>query len=287
MASDYSQATLDYQRIEKAIDFLEENFERQPTLSEIARSVHLSEYHFQRLFRRWVGISPKRFLQFLTKEYAKELLQRSRNLLDVTYETGLSSPGRLHDLFVNCEAVTPGEFKRKGEGMRLKYGFHPTPFGECLLAMTDRGICWLAFVKSEGRQAELEALRKKWPNAETEENIQATKRVVQEIFGLVTNGRPVSQFHLHLHGTNFQLKVWEALLRIPAGNAVAYEEIAEHIGKPKAVRAVANAVANNPVAFLIPCHRVIRKLGEFGGYRGGIARKKAILGWEGARHLPG
>lgn len=284
MASDYSQAALDYQRIEKAIDFLEGNFERQPSLAEIARSAHLSEYHFQRLFRRWVGISPKRFLQFLTKEYAKDLLQRSRNLLDVTYETGLSSPGRLHDLFVSCEAVTPGEFKKKGEGVRLGYGFHPTPFGECLLAMTDRGICWLTFVKSAGREAEREALRRKWPNAELAEDVPATKRVVQEIFGLTTNGRSTARFRLHLQGTNFQLKVWEALLRIPAGSAVAYEEIAEHIGKPKAVRAVANAVANNPVAFLIPCHRVIRKLGEFGGYRGGAARKKAILAWEGVQH---
>ena len=285
MSEKFQQLSLDYQRIEQAIIFLEKNFHRQPTLKEIADSVYVSEYHFQRLFSSWVGISPKRFLQYLTKEYAKRLLKESRNILDVSFETGLSSPGRLHDLFVNCEAVTPGEFKERGDGLCIEYGIHPSPFGDILLATTARGICWLSFIKKEGSEKEIEALKKNWPNAELCENASETKKLTNRVFAISYNGSPKPQpFNLFLKGTNFQIKVWEALLKIPAGQIVSYGDVAAYIGKPKAVRAVANAVGSNPIPFIIPCHRVIRKIGEFGGYAGGTARKKALLGWEAARY---
>ncbi len=285
MSEKFHQLSLDYQRIEQAIIFLEKNFHHQPTLKEIADSVYVSEYHFQRLFSSWVGISPKRFLQYLTKEYAKRLLKESRNVLDVSFETGLSSPGRLHDLFVNCEAVTPGEFKDQGEGLRIEYGIHPTPFGVILLATTARGICWLSFVKKDGPEQEIQNLQKSWPKGEFCENASETKKLANRVFAISYNGSTKPQsFNLFWKGTNFQLKVWEALLKIPAGQVVSYEDVATYIGKPKAVRAVANAVGSNPIPFIIPCHRVIRKVGEFGGYAGGTARKKALLGWEAARY---
>lgn len=268
-----------YARIEKAIKFIEANFHRQPSLEEIARSAHMSEYHFQRVFSTWVGISPKRFLQFLTKEYAKELLAESRNLLDVTYEAGLSSPGRLHDLFVTCEGVTPGEYKSQGRSITIEFGFHESPFGDCLLAVTEKGICGLDFVQEMGREHELAELRTRWENAHFLENPAATTEIAQRLFAKQEE-RDSVPFHVYLKGTNFQLKVWEALLRIPYAHVVCYEDVASLIGKPNAVRAVANAVGSNPVPFLIPCHRVIRKMGTWGGYGGGRARKKAIIGWE-------
>lgn len=283
MSDKFQQLSLDYQRIEQAIIFLEENFYRQPTLKEIADGVYLSEYHFQRLFSRWVGISPKRFLQFLTKEYAKDLLMKSRNLLDVTFETGLSSPGRLHDLFVNCEGVSPGEFKNQGEGLTIEYGIQPTPFGECLLAVTERGLCELAFIKNGNTEQKLEHLKHRWQKAKMDANETRIKKLFGQIFA-PSNHRRTKPLNLYLRGTNFQIKVWEALLRIPPGFVASYEDIATQIGKPKAVRAVANAVAANPIAYIIPCHRVIRKIGDFGEYQGGRARKKALLGWEAARY---
>lgn len=278
----FTQLSADYQRIERAILALEKTFLQQPRLDEIAKSVALSEYHFQRLFSRWVGISPKRFLQFLTKEYAKALLAQSPNLLDVAYETGLSGTGRLHELFVTCEAMTPGEFKNKGEGLRIFYGFHPTPFGHCLLAVTERGICHLAFVQNGGRTKALKVLKEKWENAKVTVNPKLTQPLVDQIFNPLKHGRP-QPLHLLLSGTNFQIKVWEALLKIPAGAVSSYEDIAARLGMPKASRAVGNAVAHNPIAYIIPCHRVVRKLGEFGNYRWGAARKKAMLGWEAAK----
>jgi len=277
----FTQSSDDYQRVEKAILFIEKNFRRQPALEEIAASIPLSEHHFQRLFSRWVGISPKRFLQFLTKEYAKKLLEKSNNLLDVTYETGLSSPGRLHELFVSCEAVTPGEFKNEGAGLRMQYGFHPTPFGECLLAITARGICGLYFVKNNNRAEALQSLKRKWRQASFELAPEATRPHVHKIF--FEEWQKTSQpLHLFVKGTNFQIKVWEALLKIPMGQIVSYEDLAHYLGMPKASRAVGNAVANNPISFIIPCHRVVRKAGEIGNYLGGPARKKALLGWEAA-----
>jgi AraC family transcriptional regulator of adaptative response/methylated-DNA-[protein]-cysteine methyltransferase len=279
---DYARLAKDYQRIEQAIAFLERNFARQPSLKEIAASANLSEYHFQRLFTRWVGISPKRFLQFLTKEHAKALLEKSEDVLGVAYASGLSGPGRLHDLFVTCEAVTPGEFKRQGEGLQIAYGFHPTPFGECLLAMTERGICNLSFVQSGGRDHALASLRHRWSKARLSRDGMQTRGVVSQVFAWYT-GQTTAPLHLFLSGTNFQIKVWEALLQIPAGAVVTYEGIAACIGRPNAARAVSNAVAQNPIPVIIPCHRVIRKTGEFGGYHYGTARKQALIGWEAAR----
>jgi len=278
-----SQASNDYDRIEKAIKFIEKNFSSQPDLKEIAAHIGLSEYHFQRLFSRWVGISPKRFLQFLTKEYAKHLLEDSANLLDVTYEAGLSSPGRLHDLFVTCEAVTPGEYKSKGEGLTITYGFHPSPFGECLLAITARGICGFFFVKNRDRKDPLTELRFFWKHADIVEDQHASRELIGRIFypSFANTSAPL---HLILNGTNFQIKVWEALIKIPFGTVVSYEDVAIQVGLPRATRAVGSAVGKNPISFIIPCHRVIRKTADFGNYGGGTARKKAIIGWE-AAHL--
>ena len=276
------QASEDYERIEKSIKFLETNFSSQPGLKEVAAHIGLSEFHFQRLFSRWVGISPKRFLQFLTKEYAKHLLEGSVNLLDVTYEAGLSSPGRLHDLFINCEAVTPGEYKNKGEGLTIKYGFHPSPFGECLLATTERGICGFYFIKNRDRKDPLAELRFFWKQADIVEDPYASRELVERIFNpsFVDTGAPL---HLILNGTNFQIKVWEALIKIPFGAVVSYEDVAIQVGISGATRAVGSAVGKNPISFIIPCHRVIRKTADFGNYGGGTARKKAILGWEAAQ----
>jgi AraC family transcriptional regulator of adaptative response/methylated-DNA-[protein]-cysteine methyltransferase len=272
----------DYSRIERAILFLEENYHRQPELREVADSVHLSEFHFQRLFRRWAGISPKRFIQYLTLEHAKKLLGESHSVLDATYDAGLSSPGRLHDLFVTIEAMTPGEFKAQGAGLRIGYGFHSSPFGECLLAMTDRGICGLGFVDAGGRAQILRDFQERWPAARWEENPRLTEPTIRRIFGgEKSNGdRPIT---LLLQGTNFQIKVWEALLKIPMGSVVPYEELASNVCSARAARAVGGAVGKNPIAFLIPCHRVIRKAGGIGGYHWGPTRKKAMLAWEAAR----
>jgi len=282
VSDNYRQLSEDYQRVERAILFLEHNLHRQPSLKVIAASVNLSEYHFQRLFTRWVGISPKRFLQFLTKEYAKGLLEQSEDLLGVAYEAGLSSPGRLHDLFVTCEAVTPGEYKSRGEGLTIAYGFHPSPFGECLLALTERGICSLSFVQPGSREQALEALKGRWSKARLNQDAARTRPLAGQIFARYA-GHASSPLHLFLSGTNFQIKVWEALLRIPPGAAVSYQDIAVYVGMPEATRAVSNAVAHNPIPVLIPCHRVIRKTGDWGGYQYGTARKKALLGWEAAQ----
>lgn len=279
IVSDYKQLSEDYQRVEQAIRFLEANTGNQPTLKEIADSVNLSEYHFQRLFQRWAGISPKRFLQYLTKENAKYMLEHSASLMETAYASGLSGPGRLHDLFVTCEAVTPGEYKARGAGLTIRYGFHPTPYGECLLAMTERGVCHLSFVRRADRKEALEALIKAFSAAEFLQDESTTAASVERIFAK-SSGEAPSQLKLHLHGTNFQIKVWEALLRIPSGSAVSYGDIAEAIGNPSVARAVGNAVAKNPVAVLIPCHRVLRKVGGFGNYRYGSARKKALIAWE-------
>jgi AraC family transcriptional regulator of adaptative response/methylated-DNA-[protein]-cysteine methyltransferase len=273
----YTELSEDYLRVEQAIRFLEQNYRRQPELKEVAESIHLSEYHFQRLFTRWVGISPKRFLQFLTKENAKAMLASSHGLLDTAYTSGLSGPGRLYDLFVATEAVTPGEFKRKGAGLNIRYGFHPSPFGECLVGLTERGVCHLAFVQPGERSRALTYLRKAWPQAELQGDPSATRPLVRQIFSLSDQSGPLA---LHLCGTNFQIKVWEALLRIPPGAVVSYEDLAVSVGLPRASRAVGHAVARNPIPVLIPCHRVIRKSGEFGEYMYGAARKKAMLGWE-------
>jgi AraC family transcriptional regulator of adaptative response/methylated-DNA-[protein]-cysteine methyltransferase len=270
------EPTQHYRIMEQAIHFIEANVQRQPELAEIASAVGLSEYHFQRLFTRWTGISPKRFMQFLTKEHAKELLSKSENLLETTNQVGLSSLGRLHDLFVSTEAVTPGEFKTGGEGLTIRYGIHPSPFGKCLVATTERGICNLSFVDvSEGKA--IDNLVADWQQARMVEDYKSTAPLVTRIFSDLGTDTPLK---IHLRGTNFQIKVWEALLKIPTGSLTTYEQIASHIGKPTAVRAVGTAIGHNPIAYLIPCHRVIRKNGDFGNYLYGSARKKVILARE-------
>ena len=272
-----------YQLVERAIQYIEVNVHRHPELDEIASAIGLSEYHFQRLFTRWAGISPKRFMQFLTKEHAKELLAHSENLLDTTHQVGLSSLGRLHDLFVNTEAVTPGEYKSHGAGLTIHYGLHLTPFGKCLIATTERGICHLGFVQTSEGNA-IDNLVADWKQANMIEDYKTTAPLIARIFPDRETGsvfdKPDQRLSLHLRGTNFQIKVWEALLNIPTGTVTTYEHIAAQIGNPNAFRAVGTAVGHNPIAVLIPCHRVISKAGEFGNYRYGSARKKALLARE-------
>ena len=272
--SNYRQLSEDYLRIEQAIQYLDNHYKDQPGLEELAASIGLSEFHFQRIFTRWAGVSPKRFLQFLTREGAKDLLNRSENLLDTTHQVGLSSLGRLHDLFVTTEAVTPGEYKSHGAGVTIRYGLHPTPFGKCLIGVTEHGVCHLSFVQTSEGDA-IDALVRQWEQAQMIEDHKATASFVEPIFDLSQRGK--GSLQLHLRGTNFQLKVWEALLNIPAGTVTTYEGIASIIGSPGALRAVGTAVGHNPVAVLIPCHRVIRKTGGFGNYRYGAPRKKALL----------
>ncbi|HVG44604.1 MAG TPA: methylated-DNA--[protein]-cysteine S-methyltransferase, partial [Longimicrobium sp.] len=235
---------------------------------------------------RWVGISPKRFLQFLTVEHAKRRLEECRSVLDATYDAGLSSPGRLHDLFVTLEAVTPGEYKARGAGLRIACGVHDTPFGPAMLAVTERGLCGLSFVDDGGdAAAAVDELRERWSSATVGEDARATEPLARRIFA--SDGGDGQPIPLFVQGTNHQVRVWEALLRVPAGAMVSYEQLAGAAGKPDAVRAVAGAVARNQIGYVIPCHRVIRKLGAFGGYRWGTERKLAMLGWEAARALGG
>jgi AraC family transcriptional regulator of adaptative response/methylated-DNA-[protein]-cysteine methyltransferase len=276
MNTNIKQLSDDYLRIEQAILYLENHHKDQPSLEDVAADIGLSEYHFQRLFTRWAGVSPKRFLQFLTKENAKGLLDRSENLLDTTHQSGLSSLGRLHDLFVNTEAVSPGEYKSRGAGLTIRYGIHPTPLGRCLIATTERGICHLGFVQTSEGDA-VDNLVSNWKQAAMIEDHSATSSLVEPIFDLGYRGKPLN---VHLKGTNFQLKVWEALLHIPVGAVTTYQGIASRVGRPGATRAVGTAVGHNPIAVLIPCHRVIRKVGEFGNYRYGTLRKKALLARE-------
>ncbi len=273
----------DYERIEKAIEFLNRNRDRQPSLAEVAKCVHLSEFHFQRLFSRWAGISPKRFLQFLTASNAKRLLAESKSVLETTLDTGLSSPGRLHELFVTVEAMSPGEFKTGGEGLRIEYGTAPSPFGLCSVASTQRGICAVEFHEGGGEEELLSRLRCDWLGADVSENPAVAARTVQKAFaGHEVNGER-QRLTLHMGGSNFQLQIWRALLKIPAGSVTTYGRIAAWLGKPSASRAVGQAVGANPVGYLIPCHRVLRESGDVGGYRWGPSRKQAMLAHEAAR----
>lgn len=277
---DTQQAALDYERVEKAIAYIQENFKQRPTLPDVADSVHLSPFHFERLFARWAGTTPQRFMRYLTTDYAKTLLDQQHDLLDVTEATGLSSTSRLHDLFVTFEGLSPGEYKQGGAGLTISYGFHATPFGECLLALTARGICSLTFQKTTDRSDALADLRATWFRAVFQEDTATTGVVVNQLFD--DDSDRSKPFHLLVRGTNFQIKVWEALLKIPAGQVVDYGTVARQIGSPGAVRAVGTACGSNPVALLIPCHRVLQRTGGIGGYRWGITRKRAILGWEAA-----
>ena len=271
-------AASDYQRIERAIEFLSAHYREQPSLARVAKAVGLSEFHFQRLFRRWAGVSPKRFVQYLTATHARTLLQQSSNVLDAAHGAGLSGGGRLHDLMVSIHAATPGEIRNGGRGLVIRHGTHATPFGDCFCAVTDKGVCALEFVGAGDKP--LARLRAQWPHAGFQHAPKVTAKVAARL-GQRSAKAPLSVF---VKGTNFQVRVWEALLHIAPGELAAYDDIARAIGKPAAVRAVASAVARNPVALLIPCHRVIRKSGALGGYRWGKVRKQALIGWEAARH---
>ena len=279
---DLSRQAEDYRRIEKAIQFIDENFQSRPSLDRIAQSVHLSKFHFERVFKRWAGISPIQFMQYLTLNYSKQQLAQSKSLLETALDAGLSGPGRLHDLFVNFEAMTPGEFKKQGTGLEINYGFSGSPFGICLLAFTRRGICHLGFVGEGGQTDALDELFKAWPGAAFAAHPEKVRKLVGRIFS--KDRQAVNDpFNLHVKGTNFQVNVWKALLTIPEGWVMSYQDVADYMGRPRAVRAVANAVAVNPVAYLIPCHRVIAGTGNIHGYRWGTVRKKAMVGWEAVR----
>lgn len=272
----------DYERIARAIAYLQHQVTAQPSLAELAAHVHLSPFHFQRLFSRWAGTTPKRFLQVLTLELGKNLLQQSGSLLEIADSLGLSSGSRLHDHFVQLEAVTPGEYRSRGKHLEIVYGIHATPFGDVFSAQTGRGICRAAFLDEEtDALAELQELQRLWPLATIRHDQSASAGVAAALADSAVNtARPLS---LHLHGTNFQVAVWRALLRIPPGHAVSYRDVAAAVGKPKAVRAVGTAIGANPVAFLIPCHRVIQQSGALGGYRWGLVRKQAMQVWERVR----
>lgn len=272
---------INYQRIEKAIQFLEQNFQRQPELDEVAENVHLSPFHFQRMFTEWAGISPKRFLQFLTVDYLKQKLQDSRNLIEAAEAAGLSSQSRVYDLFTTLEAVTPQEYKLNGQGINIDYGLHETTFGNALIGVTDRGVCWLSFLSEDADpKSELEKMKEHWFNSVFYQRQEKTKIFVDQIFSTAIRDK---KLHLLVKGTNFQVKVWEALLRIPMGAVTTYQQIAEQIDNPKAMQAVGSAVGSNHIAYLIPCHRVIRKDGILGEYRWSAPRKKSIIGWEMAK----
>ena len=272
----------DYDRIEQAIYWIEAHAKEQPSLDDIAGVLGLSPFHTQRLFTRWAGVSPKRFLEFLTVKVARQRLDESQSILDASYVAGFSGPGRLRDHMVNIDAVTPGEYKLRGKGLTISYGIHLTIFGDCLLALAERGITHLSFSVNGDAESLVSDLQRRWPQARLQRDMRKTKLDVKRIFSTTINRRTLRS-HLFLRGTNFQLKVWEALLRIPAGHLATYQHIADTIGHPKAVRAVGNAVGANPVSFLIPCHRVIQSTGAIGNYRWGKIRKKAMLAWEAAR----
>ncbi|HEX9511250.1 MAG TPA: methylated-DNA--[protein]-cysteine S-methyltransferase [Puia sp.] len=288
-----------YDRIATAIEYMKTHFKEQPDLNEVAEKVHLSPFHFQRLFSEWAGVSPKKFLQYLSIGYAKSLLQnKGATLFDTAFETGLSGTGRLHDLFIGIEGMTPGEYKNGGEALSINYSFAESPFGEIIVASTPKGICHLAFagksvdvlaspVSASGKilpsdeQAAFSALRERYPNATYRQTVDLIQQNALYIFS--QDWSRLSDIKLHLKGTPFQIKVWEALLNIPMGSLSSYSLISEKIGNPAASRAVGSAVGSNPVAFLIPCHRVIRSTGETGEYHWGSTRKTAMIGWEAAK----
>jgi AraC family transcriptional regulator of adaptative response/methylated-DNA-[protein]-cysteine methyltransferase len=273
----------DYIRIEKALAFLEASLDDRPELDAVSAHVGLSPFHFQRLFTRWVGVSPEKFQEYLGLDRAKTCLAQAGSVLDASFEAGLSGPGRLHDLFVTHEAITPGEFKRRGEGLDIAWGWAESPFGPALVMTSPRGICGLAFALGEGPRAKAEAfedMRRRFPGARYREDAKAVKALAAKIFDPQA---PKDELKLLLHGTPFQVQVWRALLTIPQGALVAYDDIAAKIGRPGANRAVGPAVGANPISYLVPCHRVIRKSGAISHYHWGRPRKLAMIGWEAAR----
>lgn len=269
----------DYYRIEKALAYLNLNFNKNPGLKELAEHINLSEFHFQRLFTRWVGISPKKFIQHLTIDALKKNMDSSRSLLSITYDCGLSSPSRLHDIFINLEGITPGEYKKMGADLTIFYDIYDSPFGEYLLGATAKGICNLIFLTRKDQLSAVEELKKFWPQSRIEKSKTQTENYTKKLF---TNFNDINKLkrNLILKGTAFQYKVWKALLEIPAGKLISYKDVSLMLGMPQSVRAVANAIAKNPIAFIIPCHRVLRGSGHLGGYRWGLERKSALIGWE-------
>jgi len=272
----------DYERIEKAILFIIQRVDQQPSLNEIADHLNMSPFHFQRLFCRWTGVTPKKYLQVLTVERAKQLLSESRSLLDVSETLGLSSGSRLYDHFIKLEAVTPGEYKTTGQNLTIEHAVHNTPFGQVFIAVTARGVCKLSFLTDNKTESELNELKKKWPNAVLRKNADSTFKIIQSVFG--ENRKLNKPLSLHVCGTNFQISVWKALLEIPPARVASYQQIASEIDRPRAARAVGSALGANPVAFIIPCHRVIQQSGKLGGYHWGETRLHAIHAWESARH---
>ncbi|MDR3235855.1 MAG: methylated-DNA--[protein]-cysteine S-methyltransferase [Prevotellaceae bacterium] len=275
-----AQKHLDFARIAETIEYIRDNFKSQPRLEKIAEKAGLSPAHFQRLFTDWAGVSPKKFLQYTTVEYAKTILKEGKaTLFDATCETGLSSAGRLYDLFVNIEGMTPGEYKNGGENLAINYSFAESPFGNILVAATAKGICHIAFAENETDA--LTVLQGKFPKARYRQMLDKIQQ--NAVFIFKQDWSKLGEIKLHLKGTDFQLKVWETLLKIPLGRLTTYGDIAARLHNPNASRAVGTAVGDNPVAFLIPCHRVIRSSGELGGYNWGLVRKTAIIGWEAAK----
>ena len=274
------QQQLNYKRIAEAIEYIKNNFKEQPNLDEVAKKVHLSPFHFQRLFSEWAGTTPKKFLQYISLEHAKKLLKdQQATLFDTAFETGLSGTGRLHDLFINIEGMTPAEYKNGGKNLSVNYSFAQSPFGNLIVASTSKGICYMAF--DDDQTDALINLKQKFPNAIFQQKLDLIQQ--NALFFFQNDWSKLSEIKLHLKGTDFQLKVWESLLKIPLGKLSTYGNIAEQIGNPNASRAVGTAIGSNPVAFLIPCHRVIQATGNFGGYMWGNTRKTAIIGWESAK----
>jgi AraC family transcriptional regulator, regulatory protein of adaptative response / methylated-DNA-[protein]-cysteine methyltransferase len=279
-----SHDRFNYDLMAAALRYIEERTDSQPSLEEVAAAIGLSPAHFQRVFSRWVGVSPKRYLQYLTLDHAKRLLKERFTVLDATYEAGLSSPGRLHDLFVRWEAMTPGDFARDGAGLTIRWGWFDTPFGDALAMGTERGLCGLAFTAECGREAAMADLTARWPAAEYVEDAETLRPCIDAAFGSPDrSGGEAREVAIAPIGAPFQIKVWEALLAIPSGHVTTYSEIARRIGNPRAVRAVGTAVGRNPISWLIPCHRALRRDGQLGGYHWGVPVKRAMLAWEAAR----
>lgn len=270
----------DYARMDRIIRYLDENYFEQPSLSELARIAGLSESHFHRRFVDWVGITPKDFLQCLTLEHARKRLGRGDSVLDAALDSGLSGPGRLHDLCVTLEAASPGELKAGGRGLEIEYGIAETPFGECLIGNSSRGICHLSFIERDESSRTRASIAESWPNADLIRNDETAEKIAGKIFGRNRNGSGRKNLRAYVRGTPFQVKVWRALLEIPRGSLTSYGRLADSLGKPSASRAVGAAVGRNSLACLIPCHRVIRETGAISGYRWGVGRKLALIAWE-------
>jgi AraC family transcriptional regulator of adaptative response/methylated-DNA-[protein]-cysteine methyltransferase len=272
-------AAADYDVVRRAIAHIKGNWRLQPEIEQIAEAAGVTPTELHHLFRRWAGLTPKAFLQALTLDSARNLLRDSASILDASYEVGLSGPGRLHDLFVTHESMSPGEWKSGGEGLTISYGFHPSVFGTALVMATDRGLCGLAFNDHGEERASLEDMRRRWPRANYVEDSARTAPLTARIFDK-RQWREDRPLRVMLIGTDFEVRVWETLLKIPMGKAVTYSDIAKNIGSPKAPRAVGAAVGKNPISFVVPCHRAIGKSGELTGYHWGLTRKRAMLGWE-------